>query len=265
MASVLQLQQVCRDFGGGRGRFGVDLSIGAGEIYGLIGPNGAGKTSLIRAICGRLVLEGGTVRINGSDPSAPDTRRWLGLVSQEIALYRDLTVIENLELLGQLAGLGPKEAKAAVAPALEWVKLADRGGSIVAELSGGSGVAILVATHDLTEAESLADRIGVLVEGTIRAEGSLAALVGRYFGAGVELTLTLSSPANPISRQVLEQAGLDLEFDQRWSGPYQPGVEGLPALTAELTKAGDIVVESVVRQPGLASVFRRATGQEFER
>lgn len=135
---MLAAHQLRRSYGAGRGLDGVDLTVAAGEIYGLLGPNGAGKTSLVRALTGRLRLDGGTVAVAGRDPRAdPAARRALGLVPQEIALYQDLTVAENLGLLGELAGLSRAAAAAAVAPALAWIDLADRGDSRVATLSGG--------------------------------------------------------------------------------------------------------------------------------
>ncbi|MCC7131220.1 MAG: ABC transporter ATP-binding protein, partial [Gemmatimonadales bacterium] len=135
---MLAAHQLRRSYGAGRGLDGVDLTVAAGEIYGLLGPNGAGKTSLVRALTGRLRLDGGTVAVAGRDPrSDPAARRALGLVPQEIALYQDLTVAENLGLLGELAGLSRAAAAAAVPPALAWIDLADRGDSRVATLSGG--------------------------------------------------------------------------------------------------------------------------------
>ena len=69
MSPPLEVLNVRRSYGAGRGLVGVSLSVAAGEIYGLLGPNGAGKTSLVRAITGRLRLEGGSVRLSGRDPA----------------------------------------------------------------------------------------------------------------------------------------------------------------------------------------------------
>ncbi|MGD8439612.1 MAG: ATP-binding cassette domain-containing protein, partial [Holophagae bacterium] len=93
---VLRVVGARRRFGERSALDGVDLELGRGEIYGLLGPNGAGKTTLVRAISGRLRLDGGRVDVCGLDPAAdPDARRQLGLVPQEIALYGDLTAREN--------------------------------------------------------------------------------------------------------------------------------------------------------------------------
>ena len=117
---------------------GVDLTLKRGEIYALLGPNGAGKSTLVGAICGRLKLSGGEVALDGQDPWAnPGARRALGLVPQEIALYGHLTVRENLETFGRLAGVKGKALQDAVTLALRVTRTQDREHVPVKHLSGG--------------------------------------------------------------------------------------------------------------------------------
>ena len=117
---------------------GVDLTLRRGEIYALLGPNGAGKSTLVGAICGRLKLSGGEVALDGQDPWAnPAARRVLGLVPQEIALYGHLTVRENLETFGRLAGVKGKALQDAVTLALRVTRTQDREHVPVKHLSGG--------------------------------------------------------------------------------------------------------------------------------
>ncbi len=135
---VVVVENARRAFGARQALAGVSLALSAGEIYALVGRNGAGKTTLIRAICGRARLDGGTVRLEGRDPAADAAaRRRLGLVPQEIALYPELTALENLEILGRLAGLAAADARRRAREALAWIGLADRAKSRVATLSGG--------------------------------------------------------------------------------------------------------------------------------
>ncbi len=131
MPPPLEVSDVRRSFGPGRGLAGVGLAVAAGEIYGLLGPNGAGKTSLVRAITGRLRLDAGTVRLFGRDPADAEARRQLGLVPQDIALYFDLSVRENLFAMGRLAGLSSAAARTALDRALDWIGLAARAASLV--------------------------------------------------------------------------------------------------------------------------------------
>lgn len=149
MTPVLEAHQLRRAFGRETALDGVDLAIGTGQIYALLGPNGAGKTSLVRAVTGRLRLDAGRVFLGGRDPRDPVARRALGLVPQDLALYPDLTVRENLSLLGELAGLSRADARAAVDPVLAWIDLGDRAGSLVRTLSGGQKRRVNVAAATL--------------------------------------------------------------------------------------------------------------------
>jgi len=115
---------------------GLDLRIAPGEIYGLLGPNGAGKTTLIRAICGRLKLEGGSMAIAGQ-PSGRASLSRIGLVPQELALYPHLSVRENLEVFGRLSGLSRKAVQDAIVWAAQAIDLGPRLGDRVEILSGG--------------------------------------------------------------------------------------------------------------------------------
>ena len=117
---------------------GADLEIGAGEIYGLLGPNGSGKTTLMRAICGRLRLDSGTVRVDGADPYSSNTARSLiGFVPQDIALYPYLTVAENLSVFARLAGVPRAAIAENIESALGSTGLTARASQACGKLSGG--------------------------------------------------------------------------------------------------------------------------------
>jgi len=307
MSLPLEILDVRRSYGGGRGLAGVGLAVAPGEIYALLGPNGAGKTSLVRAVTGRLRLDGGSVRLSGRDPAEAAARRQLGLVPQDVALYADLSVRENLVFLGRLAGLPAGAARAAAVRALRWIDLADRADSLVGTLSGGQqrrvnlaagilheprllvldeptvgvdpsaresihrmllelrgrGTAILLATHDLDQAAELADRVGVLVRGKLAAEGTVTALIERWFPAGAkDLTLTFGGAPDPAALTVLEGAGL-AGGGGVWSGPIAGGVGRLPGLLADLAAAGAVVADVRIREPGLRGVFFRVAGEEL--
>jgi ABC-2 type transport system ATP-binding protein len=131
------MRDATRQLGGRRVLDGVSLEVAAGRIVALSGPNGAGKTSLMRAIAGRLRLDGGAVAIEGVSPAEARARGRLGIVPQDIALYPHLTVRENLAVLGRLAGVTSATLRARIDDRLRWAGLTDRGGSLVRTLSGG--------------------------------------------------------------------------------------------------------------------------------
>lgn len=118
----------------------VSFEISSGCCYGLLGPNGAGKTTIISMICGLIRPDGGTVRIDGHDPSGRDgveARRLIGYVPQQVALFPELSLTENLNFWAVLTGVPRKRRKASVAEALERVGLADRASDTVETCSGG--------------------------------------------------------------------------------------------------------------------------------
>ncbi len=112
---------------------GISLDLQAGELLGLLGPNGAGKTTLINCIAGRRQLDRG--RIDFSDPR-PCTE-FLGIVPQSIAIYPDLTVLQNLRVFGRLHGLRGSVLRQRVAEAIEWAALESKSNSLAQTLSGG--------------------------------------------------------------------------------------------------------------------------------
>jgi branched-chain amino acid transport system ATP-binding protein len=96
---LLQTQDLAVHFGGVRALDGVDLAVDKGEVVGLIGPNGAGKTTFIDAVTG-FVPHMGQVLLNGTDIATKPAykRAASGVVRtfQQLELYNDLTVVENL-------------------------------------------------------------------------------------------------------------------------------------------------------------------------
>ena len=118
----------------------VSFTIGAGECYGLLGPNGAGKTTTISMLCGLFRPDGGGVRIAGHDPSGRDgveARRLLGFVPQQVALFPELSVHENIDFWGRLTGLRRDRRRARIEEVLEQVGLSDRAHDPVETCSGG--------------------------------------------------------------------------------------------------------------------------------
>jgi ABC-2 type transport system ATP-binding protein len=121
-------------YGGREALKGVDLAVGAGELLAVIGPNGAGKTTLLSILAGIVEADAGSV-------SSPDGE--VGWVPQQAALYRRLTVEENLLLFARLEEHA--DPHASVEQMLELTGLAERRGEVVARLSGGNQQRINIA------------------------------------------------------------------------------------------------------------------------
>jgi ABC-2 type transport system ATP-binding protein len=117
----------------------VSFWVDDGETVGLLGPNGAGKTTTVSMICGLVKPDSGQIWLNGK-PIGGDTdpaKRALGLVTQDIALYEELTALDNLRFFGALYDLGGPALETSIASALELVGLGDRARHAVKAYSGG--------------------------------------------------------------------------------------------------------------------------------
>lgn len=127
---------------------GIDLQVTPGEIFTIMGPSGSGKSVLLRQIAGLDLPTFGTVRINGLDPTEPDTRdRFaLALVFQAGALFNSLSVYDNLALYPLEHRLCPKpEIHERVMRALKILSLEAAAKKFPSELSGGMKKRVAIA------------------------------------------------------------------------------------------------------------------------
>lgn len=117
----------------------INLSIEEGEIYGILGPNGAGKSTTISLICSLLHPSLGKIKILGEDirKKSLKVKRHIGLVPQNLAIYRDFTGYENVKFFGELYGLRGKVLEDAIDEALEFTGLSDVRKKKAKEYSGG--------------------------------------------------------------------------------------------------------------------------------
>ena len=118
---------------------GLDISVNYGEIFGLLGPNGAGKTTAISIMSTLLQPTSGSVIICGIDAVKQPNRikKLIGLVPQDIALYANLTVRENLRYFGRICGLKGQVLKDRITECLEMVGLEEKADQLIFKFSGG--------------------------------------------------------------------------------------------------------------------------------
>jgi ABC-2 type transport system ATP-binding protein len=126
---------------------GLDLEIGAGEIFGLLGPNGAGKTTTAGMLTTRVIPTSGQARVGTVDVIASPAlaKQLIGVVSQQNTLDRQLTVWENLYYHGRLFGISASESRGLADGLLEQFHLTRWAKASVFALSGGMAQRLMVA------------------------------------------------------------------------------------------------------------------------
>ena len=274
---------------------GVDLAVESGEVFGLIGPNGAGKTTLIRALTGTTDAEG-RVEVFDSPPRGVDRER-VGLLPQEFAPPERLTARELLEYYGGLyeksrpvgsvladVGLvddadtwyenlsGGQKRRACVATALvndpdlllldEPTTGIDPAGrralwSLLERLAD-AGTTVLLTTHYMEEAETLADRVGLLADGELIATGTPAELVAEY-GGEPRLKVAVEGDTTGATG-ALESAGYDVKGTRGGLSVGGIAAREVGEVAAALDDAGVAYGALAWTQPDLEDVYLALTG-----
>jgi ABC-2 type transport system ATP-binding protein len=104
--SVINIQNLSRDYGGGKGVFDVSFDVGQGEAFGFLGPNGAGKTTTIRHLMGFIRPKTGSCSIGGRDcwTQSAAIQKTLGYIPGEIAFFDDMAGTDYLKFIARYRG-----------------------------------------------------------------------------------------------------------------------------------------------------------------
>jgi ABC-2 type transport system ATP-binding protein len=139
MNPLLAVSQLTKSFGGRRAVDQVSFKVLPGQTLGLLGPNGAGKSTTVGMICGLITPDSGTVTLDGDavGPGASAAKRKIGFVPQDLALYEDLSALDNLKLFAALYGLAGAQLKRRCEEVLALVNLSDRARDKPSTFSGG--------------------------------------------------------------------------------------------------------------------------------
>jgi ABC-2 type transport system ATP-binding protein len=136
---LLQVENVWKMYGETRAVSGLTFVVEANEIFGLLGPNGAGKTTLMSVLsglimpdCGRLIWDGREMH-----PKSAEWKRLVGIGTQDLAIYPELSARENLTFFGKLYGLRGGDLAGRVDEVLKFVALSDRAHQRAGTFSGG--------------------------------------------------------------------------------------------------------------------------------
>ena len=136
---IIEVESLAKSFGDVAALAGVDLEVSQGTVYGLLGPNGAGKTTTVRILATLLRPDAGRARVAGLDvvADATELRSVIGLAGQYAAVDEILTGRENLEMVGRLYRLSPREAGERADEILATFELAEAADRTVRTYSGG--------------------------------------------------------------------------------------------------------------------------------
>lgn len=287
----------------------VSLSIKEGELYGLLGPNGAGKTTTISILSSLLKPDSGEILYQGKSlyENLSESKRMIGVVPQEIALYEDLTAIENLKFWGTLYGIKGKKLQSKIEELLEFLGLSDRKNHKIKTYSGGMkrriniaaallhnpkivfmdeptvgidpqsrnlifeviqelhsrGLTMIYTTHYMEEAERLCDRIGIIDQGEIIAEGNLEELKTSSKikeEIHVKFTNTLKTDLSNFTNHFNGQ--LIIQENQMVLSTSQANND-LPSLIQMCTNANLHLENLQVRSLSLESIFLELTGKSL--
>ena len=117
----------------------MDLAVEGGQFFGFLGPNGAGKSTMIRMLTGLLAPTSGRVCLLGLDLEQHpiEVKRQIGVVPEGMALFERLTGAEYLNFAGQMYGLNRATAAQRTAELLDFMQLADRPKTLIADYSHG--------------------------------------------------------------------------------------------------------------------------------
>jgi ABC-2 type transport system ATP-binding protein len=139
MAPILEVHNLVKKYGSLTAVNGLSFNVQEGEIFSLLGPNGAGKTTTISILSTLFAPTSGDAIICGNsvtkEPMA--VKQTIGVVPQEIALYEDLTALENLNFWGKMYGLSGSELSTRIDEVLEQIDLKARAKERIKTYSGG--------------------------------------------------------------------------------------------------------------------------------
>jgi len=292
MAAAVTADSLSKRYGDTVALDGISLTVDTGEVFALVGPNGAGKTTLVRSLTGTTTPHSGSVEVLGTTPERTD-KESIGLLPQSFQPPERLTARELLTYYAGLydesrpvddvladVGLetvddtwytnlsGGQQRRVCVGITLvndpdllfldEPTTGIDPAGrqslwSLVADLSS-RGTTVFLTTHYMEEAETLADRVALMEDGSVVEVGPPETLVETY-GGGTHLRVE-------TTRNAPDVASLDVDAEPTEDGLRVPDVspEDIGTVVDTLDRQG-VEYESLTwTEPTLEDVYLRLAG-----
>lgn len=215
MTAAIEFQNVVKRYGTIDALRGVSFTVNRGEMFGLIGPDGAGKTTSIRALCGLIHVDQGSIRVLGHDPIKQHRQVTgsVGYLSQRFSLYGDLSIDENIAFFAEIHGVGDFDSRRD--RLLEMTQLTQFRDRLADQLSGGMKQKLALACTLVHEPQVIVlDEPTTGVDPVSRRE--FWKLLSQFLAQGI--TIVMSTPyldeAERCSRIALLHEGQVLALDQ---------------------------------------------------
>jgi ABC-2 type transport system ATP-binding protein len=282
---VASLEGVNKNYGSVRALRGVDFHVRAGQVVALLGPNGAGKTTAVKLLLGLMPPNSGRVRVFGGDPTNPENRMRTGAMLQVGRVPETLRVREHIDLFSTYYHKPMAPAEVLAAAGLEKLsdrKFGDLSGGqrqrvlfalaicgdpdllFLDEPTVGldvearrmlwdeirrmvaRGKTVLLTTHYLEEADALADRVAVINQGEIIAQGTPSEIKAKTAGKRIRCITSLGlNPLRQIpgvtevkeDREAIELHAVEAEPVVRELLALDPRLSGLEVTSAGLEEA----------------------------
>jgi ABC-2 type transport system ATP-binding protein len=298
MKSIIEVKGLRKVYGDVVALDGIDFDVKPGEIFGLLGPNGAGKTTALESLEGLRQPDGGALTVAGVDPLSETgrLRGVIGVQLQAAGMPEAMTPDEAMRFFCAYHGVAPRfdlldrfglaakrktqfhalstgqQRRLALALAIAHepqvlfldeptagLDVASRAElhAMMRELQA-NGTAIILATHDMAEAEALCDRVAILLNGRIAAIGSPMEITAT--GAGLTkislhtrqgLLLTNGQVFPAVSQRQIKD-GYVIYFSQDIG-------QTVPALITYVQQNADEVIDLRVERPSLEDRFLELT------
>jgi ABC-2 type transport system ATP-binding protein len=190
-APAIVTQQLSRKFGELTAVDSMDLTVAAGQFFGFLGPNGAGKSTTIKMLTGLLTPTSGRMQLLGLDfaSGSVEVKRQIGVVPEGMGLFDRLTGAEYLNFVGRMYGLDRETVRQRTGELLDFMQLADRPKSLIADYSHGMQKKLALAAAVIHGPRILF--LDEPFEGVdALAAGALKALLARMTERGVTIFLT---------------------------------------------------------------------------
>jgi ABC-2 type transport system ATP-binding protein len=270
---IAALEGATKAYGSHRVLEGLDFALEAGSVTALLGPNGAGKSTVAGLLTGRLQADAGRVQMFGLDPSDQQARARMGIMLQAGGLPETLTVAEAVDLhagyfarrlptaavleqagltaladrrCDRLSGGEARKVQFALAiagapdllvldePTTGFDPESRRAMWDVVRSKADAGTAVLLATHHMDEAEALTDRIVVIANGRIIADGLPAAIKAKVAATAIRLRTRLPAERFRALPGVVKVETVGADLSLLTTAP-RPTLEAAFALDPALT------------------------------